>query len=219
LIDIKAIPKIIVIEGINGCGKTTFIHELQTLMDKENIPNVIEVMVNPGPLRDEVLNNQDLSPIQRMLLLRVMSLTVQKTIRRHLAENKWVLLDRGWVSYQVYQGICHNLSHQQRLLEGILVDPFPKADFTVFLDPGLAVTYQRMAGRAGEEGDFFEKISADFDMMAEAGFKNIINTTMAENSWRSNYITFFDDIPAGVMAHMAWDQIKQVVIDDFEDAQ
>ncbi len=216
MLDLRSTPKVIVIEGINGCGKTTFINELQEIMDRENIPNLIKSMAPHGAIRDEVLNNPDLSPMQRTLLFRVMSLTVQKEIRQLLSENKWVLMDRGWVSYQVYQGICQGLSHQQRLLEGILADPFPKADFTVFLDPGLSVAYERMASRQGKEHDHYENISRDFDEKAEEGFRTIIDTAVADNNWSSNYISFYDEIPAGLMAQMAWDQIKQVIIDDFE---
>lgn len=215
MLDLKAVPKIIVIEGINGCGKTTFIQALQETMDQANLPNVIHTMAASGPLREEVLNNQDLTPIQRMMLFRVMSLTVQRDIKRSLSENKWVLLDRGWVTYQVYQGICCGLSHQQRMLEGILADPFPKADFTVFLDVGLELANQRMATRSAAP-DFFENISRQFDEKAEEGFRYLINSEEADNRWRSNYITFYDELPPKLMANMAWDQIKQVILDDFE---
>lgn len=218
MIDLKMIPQYITVEGINGSGKTTFLDHLQCLFDEEGIPHVRMEMMPNGPLREVILGDGGLTESMRLLLIRTLSLQVQKDVKRVMQKGKWVLMDRGWLSYLVYQGQTPDLRRLRDGLERSLADPFPKTDFTIYLDVSVRTALWRRMRREAHEGivvDHFESNDQDHENMlhdlfiTEAGAPTFIKDP--ENLlWldTENMDTLF-------LAQMAFDEIKEKMQSNF----
>ena len=110
-------PLLIVVEGINGSGKSSVALALQDLLDKEHRPSVIVDIIPKGVIRTLVKEDHTLSPIQRALLFKVESMSVHDTVKRHLDAGKTVIMDRGIFSFLAFQGYAEDLEWEVEMLE------------------------------------------------------------------------------------------------------
>ncbi len=103
----------IVIEGADGCGKTTLINALkQHFQDRQDVIFIRE----PGGtrfgegVRDLIMNYGDITPQTEMLLFACSrSELVDKVIKPSLNEGKIIICDRFVYSSYAYQGACTSL--------------------------------------------------------------------------------------------------------------
>lgn len=201
-------PQLIIADGINGCGKTSFIDALQDRLDQEGIRSQKLSMLS-GPVRDLVLGNHPFSHRQLAMLLKIASLDVGQEARRLMSDGSWVLMDRGPASYFAYQGRAAN---EQRFIAGLdqlLATPFPAANFAVFLDVPYEVAFARLQLRHSlhKQDDRFEDIGQDFEMAAQAGFREYFENI--SNSSLSKVIQITDDIPTGFLCDLVFEDIYQ----------
>ncbi|EPE37640.1 thymidylate kinase [Candidatus Photodesmus katoptron] len=163
--------KFIVVEGLEGSGKSTAVKIISTTLTNAGILKVKSTREPGGTnlaekirlLIKEEPKNESLQNMTELLLLyaaRVQS--VEHIIKPALSKGIWVVSDRHDMSSQTYQGAGRNISSNilSMLKETILVDLIPDLTFYLDLDPkiGLERVYSRDFGKV----DRIEKMDIDF---------------------------------------------------------
>jgi dTMP kinase len=161
--------KFIVIEGLEGAGKSTAI---QTMIDTLHQLGVKELTQTREPggtplaekLRDLVKQEHhgesvhDMTELLMMYAARVQ--LVENVIKPALANNIWVVGDRHDLSSQAYQGGGRQISADTMIkLKQVTLGQF-KPDFTLYLDIDPKVGLARARGRG--ELDRIEKMDLSF---------------------------------------------------------
>ncbi len=181
--------KFIVFEGIDGCGKTTQIHEIYNWLNQSkfisNTSSIIKTREPGGSLLGEQLrelilsNNDDNAPSKLTeLLLYAADRTehVTKIISPALKKGDWVLSDRFSGSTLAYQGYGRDIDIETiKKLENIACQG-EKPDITFFLDISPE---ESIARRKHQIPDRIESEGIDFLRKVNNGFKKIAQ----ENNW------------------------------------
>ena len=182
--------RFLVLEGIDGCGKTTQLEALrQWLPGSGLMPEAAALVVSREPggtplglaLRQLLLQPpQAAAPTSRSELLLYAADRAQHVdtvIRPALERGDWLLCDRFTGSTAAYQGDGRGLSPQwidqlERLATGGL-----EADLTIWLDLPLAVAQRR---RQDRQPDRIEASGEAFQRRVAAGFGRLAR----ERGWR-----------------------------------
>lgn len=160
--------KFIVLEGLEGAGKSTAHQAILAQLSELGINDVV-LTREPGgtPLAEKLrhLIKHDLEePIsdkaELLMLYAARVQLVENVIKPALAEGKWVLGDRHDMSSQAYQGGGRQIDRKilDNLKRTVLGDFEP--DLTIYLDIDPAVGLERVRGRG--ELDRIEQQSLDF---------------------------------------------------------
>jgi dTMP kinase len=174
--------RFIVLEGIDGCGKTTQLQALhQWLPTSGLMPPGARVVVSREPggtalgqaLRELLLHPPgESAPVPRAeLLLYAVDRAqhVETVLRPALDAGDWVLCDRFTGSTWAYQGYGRNLMKAMiRDLESLATGGL-QADLTLWLDVSLAESCRRRGGQPTDrmEGQsFLTLVAAGFAVMA-----------------------------------------------------
>ena len=192
--------KFIVLEGIDGCGKTTQINELSKWLPKSGLidKNVSLIKTRePGgsilgrEIRDMILNtNKSNSPsILTELLLYSADRAehISKIIIPALQNGDWIISDRFSGSTLAYQGYGREISIDIiKKLENIVCQNI-KPDLTFFLEisPEESIRRRRnkVADRIESEGfEFLEKVNHGFKLIALENNWEIIKASEDLNS-------------------------------------
>lgn len=161
--------KFIVIEGLEGAGKTSAI---QTVVDTLKQQGIIDLAFTrePGgtPLAEKLrelikqgIEGEKVTDKAELLMLYAARVQlVENVIKPALAQGKWVIGDRHDLSSQAYQGGGRGIDKalMKSLRDTVLADFKP--DLTLYLDLDPAVGLAR--ARARGELDRIEKESMDF---------------------------------------------------------
>ena len=177
--------RFIVIEGIDGCGKTTQINELSKWLPKSGLMEKDSKLITtkePGgsllgkTLRKLILDNNKEnkpSPLAELLLYSAdRAEHISKIISPSLKNNNWILSDRFSDSTTAYQGYGRNLSLDQIQIINSIVCQGTYPDITIFLEisPEESV-YRRknkIPDRIESEGiKFLEKVNEGFKLIAK----------------------------------------------------
>lgn len=161
--------KFIVIEGLEGAGKTSAIQTvIDTLKDK-GITNLAFTREPGGtPLAEKLrelikqgIDGEKVTDKAELLMLYAARVQlVDNVIKPALAEGKWVIGDRHDLSSQAYQGGGRGLDKDLMLsLRNTVLGDF-RPDLTLYLDLDPAMGLAR--ARARGELDRIEKESMDF---------------------------------------------------------
>lgn len=175
----------VVLEGIDGCGKTTQIQALSHWLPRSGlIPGAADVVVTREPggtafgmaLRDLLLHppsNQVPGERAELLLYAAdRAQHVAERIRPALEAGRWVLSDRYSGSTEAYQGHGRGLP----LAEIRQLETFATAglqpDLTLWLDVPLEEALQRRHHRGSDrieaEGEaFLQRVQEGFALLAE----------------------------------------------------
>lgn len=176
----------LVLEGIDGCGKTTQLQALaQWLPGSGLMPAGAELIVTREPggtalglaLRELLLHPPTeaapLSTAELLLYAADRAQHVEQIIRPALAAGHWVLSDRFSGSTAAYQGYGRGLSlpliHQLEQVATAGLQP----DLTLWLDLPLAESRRRRSARASDRIEasgtaFLEAVAAGFQELARA---------------------------------------------------
>lgn len=132
-------PCFIAVEGLDGCGKSTFARHLATALGAE----LLQTPLNLDPaVRTAMEAHCARSPLARMMFYGATVVAATAGIRDALAARRSVVVDRYWLSTVVY----HRVMGSACLLEEV-ADELPIPDFTAFLHAPLEVRSQRIRGR------------------------------------------------------------------------
>ncbi len=161
--------KFIVIEGLEGAGKSTAINALLTELQKAGIADVINTREPGGTALAEKMRAlvkedhegealQDTSELLLMYAARIQ--LVETVIKPALAQGLWVVGDRHDLSSQAYQGGGREIDLQtMSALKNIALKGF-EPDLTLYLDIDPKVGLERARGRG--ELDRIERMDISF---------------------------------------------------------
>ncbi|HDL1372562.1 TPA: dTMP kinase [Mannheimia haemolytica] len=160
--------KFIVIEGLEGAGKTTAHQVILKELEQAGINDVVMTR-EPGstPLAEKLRHlikhetEEAINDKAELLMLYAARVQlVENVIKPALAEGKWVLGDRHDMSSQAYQGGGRKLDrHLLETLKESVLGTF-EPDLTIYLDLDPVIGLERARGRG--ELDRIEQQSLDF---------------------------------------------------------
>ncbi|MEQ4986143.1 dTMP kinase [Proteus vulgaris] len=161
--------KFIVIEGLEGAGKTSAIQTVINTLKEKDITNLAFTREPGGtPLAEKLrelikqgIEGEKVTDKAELLMLYAARVQlVENVIKPALAEGKWVIGDRHDLSSQAYQGGGRGLDKDLMLsLRNTVLGDF-RPDLTLYLDLDPAIGLAR--ARARGELDRIEKESMDF---------------------------------------------------------
>lgn len=150
--------KLIVLEGIDGCGKSTQVELLKRYLEEKGKPVVTGYEPTQGlwgkRIRKAAEVGNRLSPEEEtecFLLDRLMH--AEGFIRPALKEGKWVIEDRYYPSTMAYQGAA-GIEIEKIRMKNEAVAPIP--DAAIWLDVPVELALMRVEER-GKRIDAFEK--------------------------------------------------------------
>ncbi len=187
--------KFIVIEGIDGCGKTTQIDKISSWLPSSGLMEKNSKLVKtrePGgsllgrKLRSLILdnnkNNKPSSLTELLLYSADRAEHVSKIISPALENNNWVLSDRFCDSTLAYQGYGRNINLEIiKNIESIVCQgKYP--DLTIFLEISAKDSILRrknlIPDRIESEGiKFLEKVNEGFKLIAKEKNWKVISAT------------------------------------------
>ena len=181
--------KFIVLEGIDGCGKTTQINKLSKWLPKSGLINKNATLIRtrePGgsilgrEIRDMILNNNKLNSPSILTELLLYSADraehISKIILPALRNGNWIISDRFSGSTLAYQGYGREINIDIiKKLENIVCQNI-KPDLTIFLEISPEESILR---RKNKVADRIESEGLEFLKRVNCGFKLIA----LENNW------------------------------------
>ncbi|SMY36164.1 dTMP kinase [Photobacterium andalusiense] len=171
------IGKFIVIEGLEGAGKSTAIAQVITTLAKHGIENPQSTREPGGtPLAEQMRAlvkqghpDEPLTDMAELLLLYAARIQlVDNVIKPALAQGRWVVGDRHDMSSQAYQGGGRGFDRalMENLRDTVLGDFRP--DLTIYMDIDPVLGLQRARGRG--ELDRIEQMDIAFFERARERF-------------------------------------------------
>ncbi|MBF4101634.1 dTMP kinase [Mannheimia haemolytica] len=159
--------KFIVIEGLEGAGKTTAHQVILKELEQAGINDVVMTREPGGTLAEKLRHlikhetEEAINDKAELLMLYAARVQlVENVIKPALAEGKWVLGDRHDMSSQAYQGGGRKLDrHLLETLKESVLGTF-EPDLTIYLDLDPVIGLERARGRG--ELDRIEQQSLDF---------------------------------------------------------
>ncbi|WP_318451039.1 dTMP kinase [Photobacterium leiognathi] len=171
------IGKFIVIEGLEGAGKSTAINQVMDTLAQHGINDPVSTREPGGtPLAEQMRAlvkeghpDEPLTDMAELLLLYAARIQlVDNVIKPALNQGKWVVGDRHDMSSQAYQGGGRGFDKalMENLRDTVLGDFRP--DLTIYMDIDPELGLQRARGRGAL--DRIEKMNVDFFHRARARF-------------------------------------------------
>ncbi|CAG9001355.1 MAG: Thymidylate kinase [Candidatus Celerinatantimonas neptuna] len=161
----------IVIEGLEGAGKSTAVRTIQSWLEEKRIEYITTREPGGTPLaerlRDLVKNFHDesiTSETELLLMYAARSQLIANKIRPALNEGKWVIGDRHDLSSRAYQGGGRQLPMSQldQLRNLVLGNFRPSLTLYLDIDPVLGLSRARHRGDLDriekQQIDFFERV-------------------------------------------------------------
>lgn len=174
--------KFIVIEGLEGAGKSTAISVVKNWLQRQKIEQVITTREPGGTpiaekLRAIVKANEEtekLFPVSELLLMYTARVQLVKNIiEPALAKDTWVIGDRHELSTRAYQGGGRGIPLQTlETLHSLCLQDF-KPDLTLYLDIPPSLGFNRIKRRAYT--DRIEQESLEFFERARKVYRSYIS--------------------------------------------
>lgn len=172
--------KFIVLEGLEGAGKTTALNTVIAQLKALGVTDLVFTREPGGtPLAEKLRNlikyetEEPVTDKAELLMLYAARIQlIENIIKPALAQGKWVIGDRHDLSSQAYQGGGRQLdkAFMQMLKESVLGDFEP--DFTLYLDIDPALGLARARGRG--ELDRIEQAGLDFFNRTRARYLELV---------------------------------------------
>ena len=192
--------KFIVLEGIDGCGKTTQINELSKWLPKSGLINGNATLIKtrePGgsilgkEIRDMILNNNKSNSPSILTELLLYSADraehISKIILPALKDGNWIISDRFSGSTLAYQGYGREINIDIiKQLENIVCQNIrPDLTFLLEISPEESILRRKnkVADRIESEGlEFLKKVNNGFKAIAIENNWEIIKASDDLNS-------------------------------------
>lgn len=174
--------KMIVIEGIEGAGKSTSIDWVKTYLLEKGITYVSTR--EPGGTRlgeslRELLKKDDsevIEPETELLLMYASRMQLfHRVIKEALAKGSWVVSDRFELSSYAYQGVGRHLGTKAlNNISALCLKGF-KPDLTLYMDVPYEVSQARLAQRGIEKDRIEQEGETFFNAIRDAYCKFALN--------------------------------------------
>jgi len=173
--------KLIVIEGLEGSGKSTAVHTLIELLSSLHIKTVTTREPGGtaiGEIIRSIIKNTEYKDVlddrgELLLLYTARLQLVEQVIKPALERGYWVIADRFELSSLAYQGGGRGLNIQKiKELSDFCLEGF-KPDYTLYLDISPELGMKRV--RARGEFDRIEQQSIEFFNRVHQTYINYIN--------------------------------------------
>lgn len=172
--------KFIVIEGLEGAGKSTAHNSIVNTLKSLGIDDVVFTREPGGtPLAEKLRHlikhetEESITDKAELLMLYAARIQlVENVIKPALAAGKWVVGDRHDMSSQAYQGGGRQLdAHFMQTLKDTVLGDF-EPDLTIYLDIDPAIGLARARGRG--ELDRIEQMNLDFFHRTRARYLELV---------------------------------------------
>lgn len=175
-------PGFIVVEGLEGAGKTSVINVIKRLLEDRGLSTISTREPGGTPMaeaiRECVKSNWDEKVTQEtelLLMYAARSQLVENVIKTAIDNKQWVIGDRHNWSSLAYQGAGRGLDmNKLHTLKQMTLGDF-EADLTIYLDVSPDVGLTRARGRG--ELDRIEQSGIAFFNRARACFKQLVEET------------------------------------------
>jgi len=174
--------KFIVVEGLEGAGKSTAIQSVVDVLHQRGISNIKKTREPGGTvlaekMRELVKQEHDGEPLQDMTELLLMYAArvqlVENVIKPALKKGYWVVGDRHDMSSQAYQGGGRKIeSRILHSLRNVTLQGF-RPNLTLYLDIEPQLGLERARGRG--KLDRIEKMDIGFFERTRASYLKIAN--------------------------------------------
>ncbi|MBN0970888.1 dTMP kinase [Mycoplasma phocoeninasale] len=179
--------KFIVIEGMDGAGKTTILKMLEKYLVKNKKQNNFVFTREPGSsfskeaekIRSLILENgNEFSPmVDALLFATSRRINLEKGIWPSLEAGKNVISDRYWTSSYVYQGILGGIGVPKVKMINEIATDNTHPDFIIFFDLAPEISLKRLKD-SRESMDRLEHLDvAYYQNLREAYLKVIAKDT------------------------------------------
>ena len=207
--------KFIVIEGIDGCGKTTQIDELSKWLPKSGLIKKESKLITtrePGgsqlgkKLRSLILDNNENNKPSSLAELLLYSADraehVSKIISPALKNDDWVISDRFSDSTLAYQGYGRNINLEIiKNIESIVCQgEYPDLTFFLEISPEESILRRKneIPDRIESEGiKLLEKVNKGFKLIAKEKNWEVISATQniqtISNQIKETILRYFSD--------------------------
>ena len=192
--------KFIVIEGIDGCGKTTQIKELSKWLPKSGLLEEDSQLITtrePGgsllgkKLRGLILDNKENNKPSSLAELLLYSADraehISKIISPALKNNNWVISDRFCDSTLAYQGYGRNINREIiKNIETIVCQgEYPDLTFFLEISPEESILRRKneIPDRIESEGiEFLKRVNQGFKLIAKEKKWKVISASQNVNA-------------------------------------
>ncbi len=164
--------RLIALEGIDGCGKST---QARALADVLAARLTFEPGATPiGARLRELLLAPDAAPptprTEALLMAADRAEHVARMVEPALAAGEWVVSDRYAGSTVAYQGFGQGLDPAE--LDGLVQWATGRlaADLSILVDVSVDVAAARLAAQGGSAADRIERLGPDFAARVRGGF-------------------------------------------------
>ena len=187
--------KFIVIEGLEGAGKSTAVRHVEAWLRQQGITQ-IEKTREPGgtPLAERMraivkeIHDEPLTIQAELLLMYAARVQLVETrIKPALQQGIWVIGDRHDLSSLAYQGGGRGIDEQliRQIKQAVLGDFAPDLTLYLDIDPALGLTRARARGELDrielEQLSFFERTRARYLTLAAADPRiHVIDASQSE---------------------------------------
>jgi len=177
--------KLIVLEGVDGAGKTTQMKRLQAQLEtEENIYGRVHFFHEPGStevgqrIRELILNHAMDAKTEMLLFFAARNELLREKILPALKRGEHVILDRFFFSTLAYQVYGRERNDLLPLYEKLLQEIVPESivDMVFFLDLDGETAKERDAQRDEESTRFDREGLAFFERVREGYKKAILNS-------------------------------------------
>ena len=170
-------PKLIAIDGINGCGKSTLAAALASVLKEKFSVEVELIRIPDTPFREAVFGLKDHLP-EQLLLMAAAHIGAYRKIRKAMQEGKWVVVDRYMASLYAYQVAGNNWDYSSGTVRYLTSSNIAKQqncqyvrpDFYIHLNIPMEACVKNRTIRTSTEVDPFEDINADFERNVAIGY-------------------------------------------------
>lgn len=171
LLKSKRRGKLITVEGLDRCGKSTLITSLSKRLTEAKIPFKVVEMFPKSSLQELVEWNETFTPLQRTLLMKLNADQARIRVSSALEEDVLVICEGGGDTFMAYQGFGEDLLPEVWTLD-TLFEAFPIPDLTLFLDIPVSTAAERHTHTHRRSVFEFQK-NTKFLSRAREGFRYI----------------------------------------------
>jgi dTMP kinase len=176
--DPRAIPRFLVVEGVDGSGKSTQVQLLASWLQEHGLPVLVTREPGGTPLAERLralILDPSLACAPRAELLLLLAARAQHVAERigpAIAAGTTVIADRFSLSTLVYQGIGRGLPLDEIRTADRMATGGLTPDLTLVIDVPLEVVLARIGART----DRFEGEGAEFLARIIAGYRQLSAT-------------------------------------------